>query len=248
VTEPAAPAPNEHHPETSASPPSPGVTARTRIRRLPAHAATDRAALLAVLDAGKVAHVGVTVDGQPFVLPVAYGRRDDAVLFHGSTGSRLFRALAAGAPCCFTVTLLDGLVLARSAFESSMHYRSAVVLGVAHAVDDKAPALRAISERLMPGRWADIREPSPKELAATLVLALPLDEWSVKINDDPPDDGPDDVALPIWAGVVPVHTTFGVPVPAPDIAPGLDPPSYVDGWTVSEKPPGWTVPGRAPRR
>ncbi len=207
---------------------------RTAVRRLPEKQVHDRAALDAVLDAGLVAHVAVRDDeGQPYVVPVGYARDGDDVLFHGSTASRLFRSLAAGAPTCLTVTLLDGLVLARSVFESSMHYRSAMVLGVATTLegDDQLRGLERISEHLMPGRWADARQPNRKELAATLVLSLPLVEWSVKISDGPPEDAPDDLPLPVWAGVLPLQEEYGDPAPAPDLRDGLAVPGYVRGWS-----------------
>jgi nitroimidazol reductase NimA-like FMN-containing flavoprotein (pyridoxamine 5'-phosphate oxidase superfamily) len=186
----------------------------------------------AVLDAGRVAHVAIVESGQPYGLPVGYARDGDRVLLHGSTGSRLLRALAAGSPACVTVTILDGLVLARSAFESSMNYRCAMVLGSAAALagDDKLAALRRIAEHLLPGRWAEIRPPSAKELAATLVVALPLTEWSVKLSDGPPDDDAADAALPVWAGVVPVTERLGEPVPAPDLASGRPLPDYLRAW------------------
>lgn len=211
--------------------PEPGSTPRTRVRRIPEKAVADRAALHRVLDAGLVAHVAVVEDGQPFVVPVAYARDGDRVLFHGSTGSRLFRALADGAPTCLTVTLLDGLVLARSAFESSMHYRGAMVLGTCTVLEgeDKDHALRVISDHLLPGRWDDIRPPSRKELAATLMLALPLDEASVKISSSPPDDDPQDVDRPVWGGVVPIVEVFGEPVPDERGA-AYPVPEYVKGW------------------
>jgi hypothetical protein len=211
----------------------PGSTDRTRIRRLPDKAVPDRAVLHAVLDAGLVAHVGIADDsGQPYVLPVAYARDGERVLFHGSTGSRLFRALAAGAPACLTVTLLDGLVVARSLFESSMRYRSALVLGACAVLegDAKAAALDRISDHLMPGRRAEARTPSAKELAATLVLALPLDETSVKVSAGDPDDDPADLDRPVWAGVVPLAESFGAPVDAPDLRGGQPVPDYVRAW------------------
>ena len=206
---------------------------RTAVRRLPEKQLHDRASLDAVLDAGRVAHVAVLDgEGQPYVIPVAYARDGDAVLFHGSTASRLFRTLAAGAPTCLTVTLLDGLVLARSVFESSMHYRSAMVLGTAAVLsgDDKLRALQQVSEHLMPGRWADARQPNRKELAATLVLSLPLDEWSVKVSDSPPDDAAEDLDLPVWAGVLPLREVAGAPVPAPDLRGAPPLPAYVGEW------------------
>jgi uncharacterized protein len=216
---------------------TPGSTDRTRVRRLPDKAVTDIAALHAVLDAGLVAHVGVVDDGMPFVVPVAYARRGDEVLFHGSTGSRLFRRLAAGQPTCLTVTLLDGLVLARSAFESSMNYRSAMVLGVARRLqgDDELDALHTISEHLLPGRWAEVRKPSPKERAATLTLSLGLAESSVKVSAGGPDDDSDDLDDPalmgLWAGQVPLAEVFGEPVPDSLCPPGAPVPDYVRAWS-----------------
>ena len=206
---------------------------RTRVRRLPEKQVTDRAVIDAVLDAARVAHVAVVDEGRPYVLPVAQARDGDRVLFHGSTGSRLFRGLAAGAPTCLTVTLVDGLVAARSTFESSMHYRSAMVLGAARPVPDvdKPRALQVLTDHLMPGRWADARHPNAKELAATLVLALPLDEWSVKVSDGPPDDEEADLDRPVWAGVVPIRASWGDPVDAPDLRGGHPVPDYVRQWT-----------------
>jgi nitroimidazol reductase NimA-like FMN-containing flavoprotein (pyridoxamine 5'-phosphate oxidase superfamily) len=211
----------------------PALTERTRVRRLADKQAGDRAALDAVLDAGRVAHVAVLdAHGQPYVLPVAYARDGDAVLVHGSTGSRLFRALADGVPTCLTVTLLDGLVLARSVFESSMHYRSAMVLGSATALegDAKLRGLERVSEHLLPGRWAEARGPNRQELAATLVLSLPLTEWSVKVSDAPPEDTEADLDLPVWAGVVPLTEVVGDPVPAPDLRGDPPVPGYVSAW------------------
>lgn len=210
---------------------------RTRIRRLPERAQTDRAALDAVLDAGLLAHLAVVQDAQPFVLPVAYARRGDEVVFHGSTASRLFRTLEAGQPTCLTVTLLDGLVLARSTFESSMNYRSAMVLGVARRLsgDDELDALHRITEHLLPGRWQEARHPAPKERAATMTLALPLDEWSVKTRDGAPEDLKEDLADPrlrsVWAGHVPMAESFGEPVPD-ELASSLGTPvpAYVRRW------------------
>jgi len=206
---------------------------RTRIRRLPDKAVSDRAVLHAVLDAGLVAHVGIADDtGQPYVLPVAYARDGERVLFHGSTGSRLFRALAAGAPTCLTVTLLDGLVVARSLFESSMRYRSAMVLGRCAVLEGErqAAALDLLSDHLMPGRRAEARGPNAKELAATLVLALPLDEASVKVSAGDPDDDPADLHRPVWAGVVPLTESFGAPVDAPDLRGAHPVPDHVLAW------------------
>ncbi|MGS2614365.1 pyridoxamine 5'-phosphate oxidase family protein [Micromonospora sp. LZ34] len=216
---------------TGARPPADaevGRTPRTRVRRLPELAAHDRASLHAVLDAGRVAHLAIVDGDQPHALPVGYARDGDRVLVHGSTGSRLFRHLAAGVPACLTVTLLDGLVLARSAFASSMNYRCAMVLGTLVGLDgeEKLAALERISEHLLPGRWAVIRPPSAKELAATLVLALPLAESSVKISAGPPDDPAEDLDLPVWAGVLPVVESPGRPEPDPALRFDLPPPEW----------------------
>lgn len=215
---------------------APGTTDRTRIRRMPERAVHDREVLHEILAAGRVAHVAVIDGGQPYVLPVAYAPHGDEVVFHGSTGSRLFRTLATGQPTCLTVTLLDGLVAARSAFESGMNYRGVMVLGVARRLtgDDELDALRAIAEHLMPGRWADCRPPSPKERAATMTLALPLAECSVKVRTGGPDDDPADLTDPvysrIWAGVVPIGEELGEPVPSDDGLPTAPVPDYVRDW------------------
>jgi nitroimidazol reductase NimA-like FMN-containing flavoprotein (pyridoxamine 5'-phosphate oxidase superfamily) len=214
--------------------PAPGSTDRTTIRRLPEKTVNDRATGYAILDAGFVAHVSVLGDGgQPYVVPVGYARDGDRVLFHGSTGSRLFRGLADGQPTCLTVTLLDGMVLARSTFESSMQYRGVMVLGTCTVLEgtDKDHALEVITEHLLPGRWTEARHPNKKELAATLVLALPLAEMSVKVSEGPPDDEDDDVARPIWAGTVPIVEAFGAPVPAPDLLEPHPVPDYVKAWS-----------------
>lgn len=200
-----------------------GQDARTRLRRLPHKAVTDPAVLYAILDAGRVAHVGI--DG-PYVLPVGYARDGDRVLIHGSTGSRLFRTLAAGAPACFTLTLLDGLVLARSGFESSMNYRSVLAFGVFGEVTGpaKLDALARLTDQLSPGRWALLRPPTTRELAGTMVLAMPLTEWSVKVSDAWPHDPDEDLSWPVWAGVVPIVETLGAPLPDPG-DPDAPPPS-----------------------
>ena len=213
--------------------PAPGSSERTRVRRIPEKAVEDRGTVEAILDAGLVAHVGIVDEtGQPYVVPVAYARDGDRLLFHGSTGSRLFRRLADGAPTCVTVTLLDGLVLARSAFESSMHYRGVMALGTCTVLegDERDQALRLISDHLLPGRWDDIRPPSKKELAATLVLALPLDEVSAKVSDKMPEDDPQDVDRPVWGGIVPITESFGVPV-ADELGAAYPTPAYLETWT-----------------
>ena len=197
---------------------------RTRITRLKEKGRTDRAALDALLDSVHVGHFGLSdPDGRPVVIPTAVVRDGDRVLAHGSTGSPWIRALAAGAPTCLAVTSFDGLVVARSAFESSIHYRSAVLFGTCRRVDDEAKlrALDLVTEALLPGRVAEIRRPDDRELSATLVFALPIEEWSLKISDGWPDDPPEDVAGDAWAGVVPLAPAYGAPVAAPDLRAGI---------------------------
>ncbi|HUR85366.1 MAG TPA: pyridoxamine 5'-phosphate oxidase family protein [Solirubrobacteraceae bacterium] len=191
---------------------------RVRVSRVPARAAYDRATIDAILDAGLLAHLGISVDGQPYVIPTLHARVGDVVYVHGSAASRTLRALTAGAPACLTVTLLDGLVLARSAFHHSMNYRSVVVLGDARLVtgaDERLRALEAFTERLVPGRWDEVRAPNPQELKGTTVLALGLDEASAKIRTGPPVDDDEDYELPVWAGVIPLSLTAAAPVPDP---------------------------------
>jgi nitroimidazol reductase NimA-like FMN-containing flavoprotein (pyridoxamine 5'-phosphate oxidase superfamily) len=214
---------------------SPETTQRTRIRRLPEKSVDDVAVLHAILDAARIAHVAFTDEsGRPVNIPTGSARDGDRLLLHGSTGSRLFRRLAGGAEVCVTLTLLDGMVLARSAFESSMHYRSAMVFGTTSEVpaDGKVEALRAMSEAWLPGRWDTLRPPAPKELAATMVLALPLDEWSVKVSDGPPEDPDEDLDAPVWAGVLPIVTSYGDPVPAPDLRSDPRFPAEAARWSI----------------
>ena len=198
---------------------------RTRVRRLPERGAYDREAIDAVLDAALVAHLGFVQDDQPFVIPTLHARVDDRVYVHGSSASRALRTLATRIPACLTVTLLDGVVLARSVFEHSMNYRSVVVLGTATTVDDPAEklvALEAFTEKLLPGRWAEARPPTRKELKATSVLTLPLDEASAKIRDGGPEDGDTpDAELDVWAGHVPLVVRSLAPVPDPTLRPGI---------------------------
>lgn len=221
---------NEKHPWGS-----PGATARTTLHRLPENAVTDRATVHAILDDGLVAHVGIVGDAaQPYVLPVGYARAEEELLFHGSSASRLFQTLAAGAPACATVTILEGMVLARSGFESSMNYRCVMVLGRCSSLEgeEKVAALERISDHLLPGRWADIRGPNAQELRATLVLSLPLDECSAKISEGGPDDVDEDLDRLVWAGVVPLVRHWGTPIPAPDLRFDLPAPEYLDGWVA----------------
>lgn len=198
-------------PETPQSLQSP----RTTVKRLAKRAAYDRATVEAILDEGRVCHVGFAADGQPFVLPTVYARVGETLYFHGSAASRMLGAVGAGVPCCLTVTHLDGLVLARSAFHHSVNYRSVVVLGVARLVTDpaeKLAALRAIVDHVVPERWDEVREPLAQEVKATSVLALPIEEASAKIRSGDPIDDEEDYARPVWAGTIPLALTPGSPI------------------------------------
>jgi nitroimidazol reductase NimA-like FMN-containing flavoprotein (pyridoxamine 5'-phosphate oxidase superfamily) len=203
---------------------------RTRITRLKEKGNVDRAALDALLDATHVGHFGLSdASGRPVVIPTAVVRDGDRVLAHGSTGSPWIRTLAAGAPTCLAVTAFDGLVVARSAFESSIHYRSAVLFGSCTQLEtaEKQRALDLVTEALLPGRVAELRRPTERELAATLVFTLPIEEWSLKVSDGWPDDPAEDVAGDAWAGVVPVVTGYAQPAAAPDLRRGIDVPTSV---------------------
>jgi uncharacterized protein len=203
----------------------PAPSPRTRVRRLHERGRYDRETIDAVLDAGLVAHLGFVHDEQPFVVPTLHARVGDRVYVHGSAASRTLKELAAGIPACLTVTLLDGIVLARSIFEHSVNYRSVVVLGTATPViepDEKATALEAFSEKVLPGRWAEARPPTTKELKATSILRLPLDEASAKIRTGGPEDGDTpDAELDVWAGHLPLVVRALAPVPDPTLRPGI---------------------------
>ena len=203
-------------------------TPRTRLKRLPKRGAHDFETIAAILDEGFFCHVGFVAGGQPYVIPTGYGRKDRTLYIHGSFASRMLNELATGIPMCLTVTLVDGLVLARSGFHSSVNYRSVVVLGTATVVEGegKGAALEIISEQILPGRWADIRWPNPKELKATIVLKLDIDEASAKIRTGPPLDDEDDYALKCWAGVLPLKLTPGEPVADPRLPHGIPVPAY----------------------
>jgi nitroimidazol reductase NimA-like FMN-containing flavoprotein (pyridoxamine 5'-phosphate oxidase superfamily) len=202
---------------------------RTRITRLREKGREDRDQLDVLLDSARVGHFALAADHGPVVVPTAIVRDGDHVLAHGSTGSRWMRSLAAGAPTCLAVTALDGLVVARSAFESSLHYRSAVLFGACEPLGDDAKerALDVITEALLPGRTSEIRRPTRRELEATLVLALPIEEWSLKVSEKWPEDPDDDVAGEAWAGVVPLVNAYGPPRPAPDLREGIPLPDSV---------------------
>lgn len=199
--------------------------ARVRVRRAPEKGRYDRATIDAVLDAGLVAHLAFVDDEQPCCIPMLYARVGDRVFVHGSTASRTMRALGAGARACLTVTHVHGLVLARSAFEHSANYESVVLFGRLEDVPDPADRLaayEAFTEKLLPGRWDEVRQPSRKELKATTILALPIDEASAKVRTGPPDDDDtEDADLDTWAGVVPIVASFGEPEPSPGLRPGI---------------------------
>ncbi len=202
------------------------ASARTTVRRLPARGRYDRATIHAILDEALVCHVGFVVEGQPFVIPTIHARIDDRLYVHGSAASRMLTTARAGAAVCVTASIVDGLVMARSAFHHSMNYRSVVVLATAREVEgleERRRALEAIVEHVAPGRFRDVRAPSDKELKATLVLELPLSEASAKVRTGPPLDDEEDYALTCWAGVVPLSLHAGAPIDDPRLAPGIAP-------------------------
>lgn len=204
-------------------------TTRTTLKRLPRRGTYDRELINQILDEGFICHVGFVADGQPFVIPTGYARASDQLFIHGSQASSMLRTVGQGIDVCLTVTLVDGLVLARSAFHHSMNYRSVVVFGRATVVDDrkeKLDALLALSEHMIPGRWADVREPNERELQSTTVLSLPLTEASAKIRTGPPLDDEEDYDLPIWAGVVPLRLVADSPIDDPRLKAEIAPPDY----------------------
>jgi uncharacterized protein len=205
-------------------------TTRTEVHRLPLRGTYDRETIDAILDEGLICHVGFVSDGSPFVIPTGYGRDGDRLLIHGSAASRMLRALSIGAEACITVTLLDGLVLARSAFHHSMNYRSVVVLANGTLIDEpeaKMAALRVITERLVPGRWDGVRQPTPQEMKGTTVLSFPINEASAKVRVGPPKDDEEDYALPIWAGVLPLSLVPGAAIADERNLPEVELPDYV---------------------
>ena len=206
------------------------VQADTRLRRLPERGSDDFDLACAILDEARICHVGFASEGQPYVIPMALGRDGRDLLLHGSVASRLMKNLAGGLPCCVTVTHLDGLVLARSAFHSSMNYRSLMVFGRARPVDDaaeKRAGLDALVEHLAPGRIADLRASTAKELNATTLLKLPIETFSIKQRQGPPSDAAADLTAAVWAGVIPLETKAGAPEDAPDLAEGIPVPPYL---------------------
>jgi nitroimidazol reductase NimA-like FMN-containing flavoprotein (pyridoxamine 5'-phosphate oxidase superfamily) len=209
-------------------------TERTRLRRLPKRGAFDRETVYAILDEAFICHIGFSVDEQPYVIPTAFGRVDNDLYIHGSSASRMLRTLSTEVKMCFTATLIDALVLARSAFHHSINYRSVVVLGTAAVVDDideKNKALEAITNHIVPGRWDDVRWPNELELKATSVLKLPIDEASAKIRTGPPIDDDEDYELDIWSGLLPLSIRHGEPIDDDRLKDGLTPPDNITNYT-----------------
>ncbi len=211
-------------------------TARTRVVREAMRAAYDRETVYGILDEGFLCHVGFVQNGQPFVIPTSYGRKDANLYIHGSAASRMLRQMKEGLPVCITVTLLDGLVLARSIFNHSMNYRSVVILGTATLVDDpeeKLEALRLLSEHILPGRWEDSRQPNERELKQTSVLRVPIEEFSAKVRTGQPVDDEEDYSFPTWAGVVPLEMKAGAPINDERLNAAREVPVYVRNYSRS---------------
>jgi len=209
-------------------------TSRTRVVRESERGVYDREAAYRILDEGFICHVGFLVDGQPFVIPTSYGRKGANLYIHGSAASRMLRQMKEGVAVCVTVTLLDGLVLARSVFNHSMNYRSVVILGKATLVDDpegKRTALRLLSEHILPGRWDDARQPNERELKATSVLLVPIEEFSAKVRTGPPVDDAEDLAFPTWAGVLPLEMKVGEAIHDPKLEPVREVPRYIRNYS-----------------
>ena len=218
-------------------PTSSAPTPRTRVVREPQRAVYDRSVVNRILDEGFICHVGFAVDGQPFVIPTSYGRHEDVLYIHGSAASRMLRNVTGGIPMCVTVTLLDGLVLARSIFNHSMNYRSVVVLGTGTAIEDreeKLTALRQLSEHIVPGRWSEARQPNEKELKATTILRVPIQEFSAKVREGPVIDDEEDYAFPVWAGVLPLNLVTGDAINDSRLAQGIELPEYVRTYSRSK--------------
>lgn len=212
-------------------------TPRSTLKRLAERGHYDRKTVHAVLDAGLVAHVGIAPEGQPVVIPVLYARLGEEIVFHGAKASRLLKYIQAGGQVCVTVTLLDGLVLARSLFEHSMNYRSVVVFGKGRLIEDRAEklaALQVISDHMLPGRWDDARQPTEKELNATTVVAVTIEEATAKIRTGGPKDNEEDYALPVWAGELPFRTVAGEPVSDSRLGQGIPVPGYIRNWLKVE--------------
>jgi len=218
---------------STSSPP----TQRTRVIREPQRGVYDRDVANRILDEGFICHVGFSIDGQPFVIPTSYVRHEDVLYIHGSAASRMLRNVSGGIPMCVTVTLLDGLVLARSIFNHSMNYRSVVVLGTGTAIEDreeKLSALRLLSEHIVPGRWDEIRQPNEKELKATTILRVPIQEFSAKVREGPVVDDEEDYVFPVWAGVLPLNVVPGEPIADSRLADDIGVPDYIKRYSRSK--------------
>jgi len=226
----SAPAPPDHDPAVTPAGPTLPPTPRTTLRRKRERGSAERRVIDAILDEGYLCHVAFVDDDTPYAVPMAYARSGDVLYLHGASGNRTLRALAAGAPACVTVTLLDGLVLARSAFHHSMNYRSVMLFGSAGRVEDgteELAAAAALLDHMAPGRSVDARPPTVAERRATLMLRFPIEEGAAKVRTGGPIEEPEDLALAVWAGVVPFELTQGAPVPEPDLADGVAAPSYL---------------------
>jgi uncharacterized protein len=212
-------------------------TPRTRVVREPQRAVYDRSMVNRILDEGFICHVGFSLDGQPFVIPTSYGRHEDVLYIHGSAASRMLRNVSGGIPMCVTVTLLDGLVLARSIFNHSMNYRSVMVLGTGSAIEDreeKLIGLRLLSEHILPGRWNEARRPNQKEVKATTIIRLPIQEFSAKVREGPVIDDEEDYAFQVWAGVLPLNLVTGDPTSDSRLAEKISVPDYVKNYSRSK--------------
>ena len=212
-------------------------TKRNRVVRMPERGHYDRESVYGIIDEALLCHVGFAPEGQPFVIPTLHARLGDRLLLHGATTSRLLKHVQAGHPVCVTMTILDGLVLARSSFHHSVNYRSVVLFGQGALItdpDEKMAALAAFTDRMMPGRWDDAREPNRKEFKATAVVALPIDSASAKVRVGPPKDDAEDMDLPVWAGVVPIRQVVGELQPAPDLREGVEVPGYIKAYVAGE--------------
>ena len=212
----------------------PEPTPRTRVIREHERGVYDRETVYKILDAGFICHVGFVQNGQPFVIPTGYGRHGDTIYIHGSAASRMLKEVNQGVPVCVTVTLLDGLVLARSIFNHSMNYRSVVILGRATIIDDpveKLEALRQLSEHIIPGRWQDSRSPNERELKATTILKIPIEEFSAKVRQGDVVDDTEDMMFPVWAGILPLPVIPGAPIPDQHMDPKIPVPGYVKNYS-----------------
>ena len=207
-----------------------------RVKRVPDRGHYDKETIYPIIDEAYICHVGFVVEERPFVIPTIHARQGDTLLLHGATTSRMLKTIQQGNPICITITLLDGLVMARSVFHHSMNYRSAVLFGQGHIIDDpeaKMEALYTFTEKLIPGRWDDARQPNATETKATSIIAGPIDSASAKIRIGPPGDDDEDYALPVWAGVVPITQQFGTPWDDPRLTPGIPMPDYLTRYVQS---------------